>query len=118
MNGLLLKESLADTDILGLIHITKTESWQVSNAAADQPAIWTALSFEVDDSQADAIVEKLSKALKLQGWYISASTALYVYILFPSKVFKYHKGDSIQRNEAKRYGRSIGIPESQLDWND
>jgi hypothetical protein len=118
VNGLLIKESLADIHVLELVHINKTESWQVNNPAAYQPAMWTALSFEAEDSQADAIAEKLSQALKLQGWYINASTAMHVYVLFPSKVFKYRRGDSIQRDEAKRYGRSVGIPESQLDWSE
>ena len=118
VNGLLLKEGLADINVLELVHITKTESWQVSNAAVYQPPVWTALSFEAEDSQADVIADKLSQALKLRGWYITASTAAHDYVLFPSKVFKYRKGDSRQRDEAKLYGRSFGIPESQLDWSE
>ena len=118
MNGLLLKESLADTAVLELVHVTKTESWQVSNAATYQPATWTALFFQGEDSQADAIAEKLSQALKPQGWYIHASTAAHVYVLFPGKVFKYLKGGSLQREEAQRYGRSVGVPEGQLDWSE
>jgi hypothetical protein len=118
MKGLLLKESLADTNVLDLVRVTQTESWQVNNAAADQPTIWTALSFESEDSQSDAIADAMSRVLKLQGWYINASTDMYVFVIFPNKVFKYLKGDSIEREEAKRYGRSIGIPESQLDWGE
>jgi hypothetical protein len=118
MNGLLLKESLADTSVLDWVHVTKRESWQVSNAAAYQPKTWTALFFQGEDSQADAIAERLSQALKPQGWYIHASAAAHVYVIFPSKVFKYSKGDSYQRDEAKRYGRSVGVPEGQLDWGE
>jgi len=118
LNGLLLKESLTNTSILELVRVTKTESWQVSNATVNQPAVWTALSFEADESQADAIAEKLSQALNPQGWYINASTATQVYVIFPNKVFRYRKGDHIQKDEAKRYGQSISIPESQLDWGE
>jgi hypothetical protein len=118
VNGLLLKESLADINVLELVRITKTESWPVSNAAVNQPTVWTALSFEAEDSHADAIADKLSQALKLQGWYITASTATYDYVLFPARIFKYRKGDGRQRAEAKRYDRSFGIPESQLDWSE
>jgi hypothetical protein len=118
VNGLLIKESLADTSALALVHITKTELWQASNTAEYQPVLWTALSFEAGDHQADTIAEKLSEALKPQGWYINASTVAHVYVIFPNKVFKYHKGDSIQRAEAKQYGRSIAIPEYQLDWSE
>ena len=118
VNGLLLKEGLADVNVLELVHIAKTESWQVSNAAAYQPAVWTAVSFEAGDSQADVIADKLSQALKLRGWYITAFSATHDYVLFPSKVFKYRKDDRRQRDEAKRYGRSFGIPKSQLDWSE
>lgn len=50
--GVLLKESLANPDILHDSRVTKTETWQVQNAASNQPAVWTALSFEADASQA------------------------------------------------------------------
>ena len=118
MIGLLLKESLADTRVLDLLHITSSESWPVSNAASYQPTVWTALSFETDSSQSDAIADKLSQALKAQGWYINASTETHVYVIFPNKVFKYLKGDSIARGEASRYALSIGIPKDQLDWEE
>ena len=118
MNGLLIKESLADTHILELVSITNEETWQASNTAVYQPALWTAISFAVADDQAEAIAEKLSQALKPQGWYINAATAAHVYVIFPGKVFKYRKGDSLQRMKAKEYGRSLGIPESQLDWSE
>jgi hypothetical protein len=117
LNGLLLKESLTDTDILDLLRITKTESWQVANAAAYQPTTWTAVSFEVEESQVDIIVEKLSRVLKPK-WFINASTTSHVYVIFPYKIFTYRKGDSQQRGLARQYGRSLGIPESQLDWSE
>lgn len=117
MKGLLIKESLADTNVLELVSITNEETWQASNTAVYQPALWTAISFAVADDQADAIAGELSQAL-MQGWYINASTAAHVYVLFPGKVFKYRKGDSLQRTKAKEYGRSLGIPESQLDWSE
>lgn len=118
LKGLILKESLEDSLVLDLVHITRTETWQVSNAAQHQPATWTALSFEADDGQADSLTGQLSRSLKAQGWYVNASTATHVYVIFPGKVFKYRKGDTAQRETAKRYGRSLNIPESQLDWSE
>jgi hypothetical protein len=117
LNGLLLKESLTDTGGLDMLRITKTESWQVTNAAAYQPTTWTAVCFEVEESQASIIIEKLSRVLKPQ-WYINASTTSHVYVIFPNKIFTYRKGDSQQRVVARQYGRSIGIPDSQLDWSE
>ena len=117
LNGLLLKESLSDVSVLDLLRITKTESWQVTNAAVYQPTTWTAMSFEAEESQANTIAEKLSRALKPQ-WYINASTTGQVYVVFPCKVFIYPKGDSQQRAATQQYGRSLGIPDSQLDWSE
>ena len=118
LTGLLLQESLDDLRVLDLLRITKTETWWVGNAANGQPSVWTALSFEADSSQADAVAEALSRALKAQGWFINASTETHIYVIFPHKIFKYPKGDGAQRAAAREYGRSIGIPESQLDWSE
>ncbi len=118
LRGLILKESLEDLYALDLVHITRTETWEVSNAAGNQPTLWTALSFEAEESQAGLIARKLSQALKAQGWYTHASTSTHVFIIFPGKVFKDLKGDLTSREAAKQYGRGIGIPESQLDWRE
>jgi len=118
LNGLLLKESLDDLRVLDLLRVIKTETWQVGNAAEGQPPVWTALSFEAPVGQADAITEALSGALKERGWYINASTDALVYVIFPRKVFRYPKGDGAQRAVAQAYARSVGVPESQLDWGE
>ncbi len=116
MKGLLLKESLTGTKVLDLLHITKTETWRVSHPTVDQPGTWTALSFETGDDQADAVAEAFSRVLKSRGWYINAETETHEYVIFPGKVFKYRKGNRVQKKAAKRYGRSIDIPDDQLDW--
>ncbi len=118
LKGLLLKESLDDESVLDLLHITRTQTWQVHNAAPHQPNIWTALSFEVEQAQAEAVVDALSRALKPRGWFINASTAAHVFVLFPGKIFKYVRGDPIGREAAKAHGRTLDIPESQLDWSE
>ncbi len=117
-NGLLLQESLDDLLVIDLFVITKTETWQVGNAAEGQPPVWTALSFEAETGQAEAIAEALSRALKTRGWFINASTETHIYVIFPRKIFKYPKGDGAQRAAATQYGLSIGIPERQLDWGE
>ena len=104
--------------MLVLLRITKRETWQVNNAGPSQPSVWTALSFETESNQADAIADALSCALKAQGWFINASTETHVYVIFPRKVFKYLKSDGVQRAVAREYGRLCGIPESQLDWGE
>ena len=118
MNGMLLKESLAEPGVLHRLHITRTETWQVQNAAPCQPPVWTANWFEADDDQADALAAALSQALKPQGWYINAASAEWLYVILPGRVFKYTRGDRAARAAAQQAARQLGIPESQLDWNE
>ena len=115
--GLLLKESLSSLDILEKLTITKSETWDVRNAAPDQPSIWTALSFEVEESRMAEIEEELSRALKPK-WFVDCSTETQKYVIFSGKVFKYARGDQEQRALAQDFGRKLGIPESQLDWGE
>ena len=118
LTGLLLKESLIDLNILGCLRITKTETWNVANAAENQPSVWTAMSFEVEDAEADAVAEELSHALKSPGWYIDARRDVWVYVIFPQRVFKYQRGDRVDQVEAQTYAQAIGIPLSQIDWGE
>lgn len=114
--GLLLKESLKDESVLDLVYITKIETWDVEHAAFFQPEVWTAIYFEGDESKVDDIAEKLSMSLKPRGWYINISTKEYAYVIFPKKIFKYREGDKEKEKEAIEYGKTLDIPNSQLDW--
>ncbi len=115
--GLLLKESLADEGVLAMLHVTKTEVWDASNAAGWQPRQWTAISFEGDDEQSDAVADALSRALK-PSWYANLSTETHIVVIFVGQVFKYVRGDELARAEAQRYAISVGVPESQVDWGE
>ncbi len=117
-NGVLLKESLKDNAILGSLVITKEEKWDVNNATEDQPKQWTALYYEGKGTDAVEIANELSKSLQEGKWYTNFSTNDKEFIIFPGKVFTYEKGDSSSATAAKEHGRSIGIPESQLDWDE
>lgn len=113
--GLLLKESLKDSSVLNLLRITKTEVWDVQNAADWQPKRWTAISFDGESDRADEVAEALSRAMR-PAWYANFSTETHVYVMFEDRVFKYAKGDAQVRAEAQAYAVSVGIPESQVDW--
>jgi hypothetical protein len=118
LSGLLLKESLQDESVLNLVHITKTELWNVTNAAPNQPKVWTAISFEAEDHLADELASAFSQAMRPEGWYLNYAVADRVYVIFPKKVFKYLRGNKRAREQAIRFGRTLNIPESQLDWGE
>lgn len=114
--GLLLKEGLKDESVLEMLTITKTEKWDVKNAEGGQPKQWTAIYFEVDRKKIDETAVYLSKALKPREWYLSMSAGDINFVVFPNKIFKYKKGDIVEKTNAVEYGKTIGIPESQLDF--
>jgi hypothetical protein len=118
LSGLLLKESLQDESVLGLIHITKTETWNAANAAPNQPKVWTAIRFEAEETRADELAVAFSHAIKPEGWYLNYSYDNKIYVIFPKKVFKYIRGNQRAREQAVRFGRTLNIPESQLDWGE
>jgi hypothetical protein len=115
--GLLLRESLADLRVLDRLRITNTETWHVTNAAEFQPNLWTAISFEVDDADAEGVIEELNRALKPQ-WYIDTRWGEWVVVIFSQRVFKYQRGDQAGKTEAQTYAQNSGLPPSQVDWGD
>jgi len=115
--GLLLKESLEDESVLDTLRVTKTEVWDVQNAVDWQPRRWTAITFEGDDDQADALAGRLSRALK-PAWYANLTTETHAYVVFAGKTFKYLRGDGQARADAQQYALSVGVPASQLDWGE
>lgn len=71
------------------------------------------------DDLAAAIADALASALDGSGgWYCNFSTADEAWVVFRGRVFHYPRGDAGGRAEAQAYGRSIGLPEAQLDWGE
>ena len=116
--GLILKESLENTDILtdGRMTITKKEIWKVGSRAVDwQPKVWTAIYVEGADEDIEDIAVIISNSI-LDKWYANLSISTTEYVIFHKKIFSYAKGDGDKKQEARKYGKSIGVPEHQLDW--
>lgn len=116
--GLIIKESLKpDTMLVEMgLKIVRTEKWSVDERAAEfQPNIWSAIFVEGEEGKIDVIANRISHFI-LPQWYANISNATIEYVIFHGKIFKHLKGDKTDAAEAIKYGRSIGIPEHQLDW--
>jgi hypothetical protein len=50
------------------------------------------------------------------GWYADFRTPAETFVSYAGRVFRYPRGDSQGRAEAEAYGRSVGVPENELDW--
>ena len=117
-SGLILKESLKNTNILtdDRITIIKEEKWNVERRAVDwQPKVWTALYVEGADKDIRDIAVIISNSI-LSKWYANLSDSTTDWVIFHKKIFSYEKGDGDKKQEARNYGKSISVPEHQLDW--
>ena len=64
---------------------------------------------------ADALAGVLDPA---PGWYCDFRTKTETFVVRSGRVFRYRRRDNAGRERAVMFARSIGIPESQIDWPD
>ncbi|SCE84778.1 hypothetical protein GA0070607_2309 [Micromonospora coriariae] len=122
IRGTLIAESLrpsTDLRVAGL-NIVRVRRQDVSDSASDtQPKVWTLLDFEAANAAADEIGRALAGSLATDGgWYADFTIGDDRVVVFPNQVFRYRRGDRAGRAEAVEHGKSVGVPEHQLDWGD
>ena len=87
------------------------------DTGAGQPPTWTFIEFEAPLDEAEALAGTLSSALdKRLGWYCDFRSPTETFVVFAERVFRYPRGDKDGRSAAEAHARSMGVPESQLDW--
>ncbi|WP_229841719.1 hypothetical protein [Streptomyces brasiliensis] len=101
------------------LQVNKIARIEVSTAVTGQPRQWTLLGFAAEENDAEDLAEQMAANLApTGGWYVNYNTATEAFVVFPGRVFRYPRGQAEGRREAQDHGRSIGIPEPQLDWQD
>lgn len=121
VTGTLLAESLQlDTVVeVARLRVRRISRRAVSDSASDQPSTWTFVEFEAEDTVAEPLAECLAGSLLRQGgWYADLTVGADHVVVFAGRVFRYRRGDQTGRAEAQAYGRSVGVPPHQLDWDD
>jgi hypothetical protein len=122
VKGTLLAESLkigAELSVAGLRLAGVSRRDVSASVSAAQPPVWTFLEFEADDATAGPLAESLARSLLAEGgWYADFRAGDDHVVVFAGKVFRYQRGDQNGRAEAMDYGRTMGVPEHQLDWPD
>ena len=114
-SGTLVGESLRVGSELDGIPLTVTKISRVR--VADEPELWTLICFEVAADRAAGLAETLSRVLEREGgWYCDFRSDDEVFVIFCDRVFRYRRGDRAARSKVEDYARSMGVPESQLDW--
>jgi hypothetical protein len=87
------------------------------DSSAGQPELWTFIEFEAGEPDAEVLADALARVLDQQhGWYTDFHTPDETFVVYSGRVFRYPRGDGPGRAEAAAYGRSVGVPEDQLDW--
>jgi len=117
--GALIAESLRIGSVMEGVPLTATKISRadVGDIDAGQPRTWTFVHFEAADECADALAELLSRVLDgVGGWYCDFRDAETTFVVFAGRIFRYPRGDQSGRAAAEEYGRTRGVPESQLDW--
>ena len=119
IHGYIIAESIKPGSSLEGIPMTVTRiSRNVQeNATTDQPRVWTLIEFETPEP-ADRLADALAAVLEDSpiSWYSHFAEGNEVFVAFPKRVFRYHRGDPLGRKKAQDYGQSKGVP--QLDWNE
>lgn len=110
--GVILEESLEDKSLLKLVKIVKTSVSKLSG----EDRIMTFHNIEVEDSKKDEFIQKAIKSIK-QSFYLHIVKEKVMYVIFKNHMFKFSKGYP-ELETAKEYGKSIGILEEQMDFED
>jgi len=119
VSGVLIAESLLKGSPLEgvTLQVSKISRGDVGDLSAGQPLAWTFIEFIIEDQAVADLVEALSRSLDpAGGWYCDFRTGDETFVVFAGRTFRYVRGDVQGRSEAEAYGRSVGVPEAQLDW--
>jgi hypothetical protein len=101
------------------LRLRKVSRVEIGGASDAQPPVWTLVEWEADGEDVGALAEALAEALVPElGWYADFTAGDERVVVFAGKVFRYRRGDEAGRAEAVAYGRSVGTPGHQLDWEE
>ncbi|MCX4902893.1 hypothetical protein [Streptomyces sp. NBC_00878] len=121
LEGVLIAESLrVGAQLTGIpLRITRLTRVEMTNRGEEQPRLWTLLDFAAEELEAQRLADQLASCLSSTGgWYADFHTSHDTFVIFADKVFRYPRGEAEGRREARDYGRSVGVPEQQLDWRE
>jgi len=114
--GLLIKESIDNEDILDYINVNKVELWKTKN----YPRYWTAITFS---SNVVDLPERFSKVIisdesKGVNWFVDFKKNNVKYIIFRGLILKYTVGNMDEKNNVIEKCRNQGIPDYQMNWSE
>ena len=114
--GALIKESIADENLLDYIRVHKIELWNTGGV----PKYWTVIFFTSD---APNFPELASRALiadhqKGGNWFIDFKCNNTKYIVFKNKILKYTIGNQEEKAIVCHECRMQGISDNEMNWSE
>ena len=120
LRGVILAESLQPGAVLEVPELRVVRMWREdvsASAAPTQPPVWTILDVEAPGERAEELSDALAAVLLADGgWYADFRVGADHVVVFAGRAFRYRRGDGPARAHVVAYGRSVGVPEHQLDW--
>lgn len=119
VRGRIVAESLRPGAALTVpgLELTRVSRVAVSAPGPGQPGVWTLLDVSAPAARAEELAAALSATLSPEGgWYADFRAGGEHVVVYPGRIFRYVVGDAVGRAEAVAHGRSLGVPEAQLDW--
>lgn len=114
--GTIIAESLLSDSVLNFVTVTSRETAELVDALPDQPKQVTIVVFEVGDDMASAVAEEISRHLNSRHWYADLRHEYEIFVIFPNKIFRFAPKETEKHQKAIEYAKSLGIPESQIDF--
>ncbi len=114
--GLLIKESIDNEDILDYLNVNKVELWKTENT----PRYWTAITFS---SNVVDLPERFSKGMLSDtktgvNWFVDFKRNNVKYIVFRGLILTYTIGNVEEKNYVLEQCKVQGIPDFQMDWSE
>ena len=114
--GILIKESIEDENIIDLLNINKIELWNTGG----KPKYWTVLFFT--SSRTD-LPEQISKVMISDpnhggNWFADFKAGNEKYVVFRDKVLKYKIGNQKEKDHVCNECRKLGISDGQMNWSE
>jgi len=106
--GTIVQESLTDDRILNQF---KFLGFRVTDKEKPEDR-WHLFTVQAPEK----IIEKLADYIKPEKWYAHFWSGDDVIAVFPNKIFRFKFSNKSTWKDAVKHGKSIGIPEEQLDF--
>ncbi len=114
--GLLIKESIENEDILDCLQVNKVELWRTENT----PRYWTGITFS---SNVMDLPERFAKVMMGNdnrgiNWYVDFKRNNIKYIVFRDLILRYTIGNAEEKERVIEQCKRKGIPNHQMDWSE